>query len=123
MPRWMNFLFSEIFSDMATANQAAASGQWLAEWLPKHYAHEETTVLSTIAQMGPEMQAFVLEMKRQHREMRMRLENFRDHLAHLNEAADLESAVGELKKEGSSLSRMMRLHLAMEEKKFGSLEN
>ena len=55
--------------------------------------------------------------------MRMRLENFRDHLAHLNEARDLESAVGELKKEGSSLSRMMRLHLAMEEKKFGSLEN
>ena len=117
------FSFSEIFSDMATANQAAASGQWLAEWLPKHYAHEETTVLATIAQMGPELQAFVVEMKRQHREMRMRLENFRDHLAHLNEACDLERAVSELKKEGSSLSRMMRLHLAMEEKKFGSLEN
>jgi Hemerythrin HHE cation binding domain len=117
------FCFSEIFSDMATANQAAATGRLLAEWLPKHYAHEETTVLATIAQMGPELASFTREMQRQHNEMRLRLESFREHLARLGESRDLESAVNELKQEGSHLTRMMRLHMAAEEKKFGSLEN
>ena len=117
------FCFAEVFSDLASANQATASGKWLAEWLPNHYAHEETTVLATIAQMGPELASFTREMMRQHNEMRVRLENFREHLAHLHESRDIEKTVDELKQEGSQLSRMMRLHLATEEKKFSSLEN
>ena len=117
------FCYAEIFTDLATANQAISRGKWLAEWLPKHYEHEETTVLETIARMSPELSSFAREMKRQHNEMRVRLESFREHLAHLNETADLENAVNELKKEGSDLTRMMRLHMAAEEKKFASLEN
>jgi len=68
-------------------NQATSSGKWIAEWLPKHYAHEETTVLETIAKMSPELASFAREMKRQHNEMRVRLESFRDHLAQLDETA------------------------------------
>jgi len=117
------FCFAELFSDMATANQVKASSRWMAEWLPKHYANEETTVLAAIATMGPELASFAREMMRQHQEMRVRLENFREHLVHLHESRDLESAVNELKQEGSNLTRMMRLHLATEEKKFASLEN
>jgi len=117
------FCYAELFSDLATANQATASGKWLGEWLPNHYAHEETTVLATIAKMGPELASFAREMQRQHNEMHVRLENFREHLAHLHESRDFENAVKELKKEGTDLTRMMRLHLAMEEKKFASLEN
>jgi hypothetical protein len=115
--------YSEFFTDLATANQAISRGKWLAEWLPKHYAHEETTVLETIARMSPELASFAREMKRQHAEMRMRLENFQDHLTHLAENRDLESAVQQLKQEGGYLSRMMRLHLAAEEKKFADVEN
>ncbi len=117
------FCYAEIFTDLATANQAVHRGKWLAEWLPKHYEHEETTVLETIARMSPELSSFAREMKRQHSEMRVRLESFREHLDHLNESTDLENAVNELKKEGSHLTRMMRLHMATEEKKFASLEN
>ena len=117
------FCYAELFSDLATANQAAASGKWLAEWLPNHYAHEETTVLATMARMGPELASFAREMQRQHREIRMRLESFREHLAHLSESRDLETAVSELKKEGTDFTRMLRLHLAMEDAKFASLEN
>jgi Hemerythrin HHE cation binding domain len=117
------FCFAEIFTDLATANHAMSRGKWLAEWLPSHYAHEETTVLETIARMSPELSSFAREMKRQHNEMRVRLETFREHLAHLTESPDLENAVNELKKEGGYLTRMMRLHLATEEKKFASLEN
>jgi hypothetical protein len=115
--------YSEIFTDLATANQAMASGKWMAEWLPKHYAHEETTVLETIARMSPELASFAREMKRQHQEMRVRLESFRDHISHLTEKGDLEAAVSELKHEGKDLTRMMRLHMAAEEKKFAGLEN
>lgn len=115
--------YSEIFTDLASANQAMSRGKWMAEWLPKHYAHEETTVLATIAKMSPELASFAREMKRQHNEMRVRLENFRDHLARLNETANLEAAVTELKREGKDLTRAMRLHMAVEEKKFGGLEN
>jgi hypothetical protein len=117
------FCFAEIFTDLATANQAISRGKWLAEWLPKHYEHEETTVLETIARMSPELSSFAREMKRQHNEMRVRLESFRGHLDQLSQSPNLESAVNELKKEGSHLSRMLRLHMATEEKKFASLEN
>ena len=117
------FCFAEIFTDLATANQAMGRGKWLAEWLPKHYEREETTVLATLAKMSPELSSFAREMQRQHNEMRVRLENFREHLDHLHESRDLENAVNELKQEGSHLTRMMRLHMAAEEKKFGGLEN
>ncbi len=117
------FCFAEVFTDLATANQAVSRGRWLAEWLPKHYQHEETTVLATIATMSPELASFAREMKRQHNEMRVRLELFREHLERLSESRDLECAVNELKQEGSHLSQMLRLHMATEEKKFSSLEN
>jgi hypothetical protein len=115
--------YAEIFTDLATANQAMSSGKWMAEWLPRHYEHEETTVLETIARMSPELASFAREMKRQHAEMRLRLESFRDRLAHLSETNELEKAVNEMKKEGRDLTRMMRLHMAAEEKKFASVEN
>jgi len=115
--------YSEIFSDLATANQAIGSGKWIAEWLPRHHAHEETTVLEAIAKMTPELASFAREMKRQHTEMRIRLENLRDHLAHLGENRDLEAAVEELKREGRDLTRMLRLHMAAEENKFAGIEN
>ena len=115
--------YSEIFSDLATANQANSSGKWIAEWLPKHHAHEETTVLTTIARMSPELASFAREMKRQHSEMRVRLEILRDHIAHLGENRDLEAAVAELKREGRDLTRMMRLHMAAEDGKLAGTEN
>lgn len=115
--------YAEIFTDLATANQAISRGKWMAEWLPQHYAREETTVLETIARMSPELASFAREMKRQHDEMRVRLESLRDHLAHLNESRDLESDVETIKQECSYLTRMMRLHMAAEEKKLSSLEN
>ncbi len=115
--------YSEVFTDLTTASQVASSGTWMAGWLPKHYAQEETTVLSTIARMSPELASFAREMKRQHTEMRLRLENFRDHLTHLRENPDLQAAVSDLKREGKHLTRMMRLHMAAEEKKLSTLEN
>ena len=92
--------YAEIFTDLATANQAMSRGKWIAEWLPKHYAHEETTVLETIARMSPELASFAREMKRQHKEMRVRLESFRDRLAHLSETSDLENAVNRNEERG-----------------------
>jgi len=115
--------YSEIFTDLATINQATISGKWIAEWLPKHHAREETTVLQTIASMGPELASFAREMKRQHAEMRVRLENLRDHMAHLAENRDLEAAIADLKKEGHNLSRLIRLHMASEEHKFAFVDN
>jgi hypothetical protein len=115
--------YSEIFTDLATANQATARGKWIAEYLPKHYAHEETTVLETIARMSPELASFAREMKRQHEQMRARLETLRDHIAHVGEHDDLEAAVAELKREGKDFTRLMRRHMAAEDKKFAGLEN
>ena len=115
--------YAEIFSDLATANQAISSGTWIAKWLPNHHAEEETTVLETIAKMSPELTSFAREMKRQHVEMRLRLEVFRDHITRLSENRDLEAAVAELKREGKDLTRMMRLHMMAEEKKLSGVEN
>jgi hypothetical protein len=35
--------YAEVFTDLATANQAISRGKWMAEWLSRHYEHEETT--------------------------------------------------------------------------------
>jgi hypothetical protein len=63
--------YAELFTDLSTANQAMSRGKWMSEWLPKHYAHEETTVLETIARMSPELASLAREMKHQHNEMRV----------------------------------------------------
>jgi hypothetical protein len=115
--------YAEVFTDLAAANQAVSQSKWIAEWLPRHYEREETTVLETIARMSPELASFAREMKRQHNEMRLHLESFRDRMTHLSESADLERAVNELKKDGTDLTRMMRLHMAAEEKKLSGVEN
>ncbi|HZP22255.1 MAG TPA: hemerythrin domain-containing protein [Terriglobales bacterium] len=73
--------------------------------------------------MSPELASFAREMKRQHAEMRLRLENLRDHIAHLGENRELEAAVAELKQEGRDFTRMVRLHMAAEENKFAAIEN
>ena len=95
--------YSEIFSDLATANQATGSGKWIAEWLPKHQAHEETTLLQTIARMSPELASFAREMKRQHTEMRMRLENLRDQQTEFAIAQH-----GDLEKQAAALLAQIR---------------
>jgi Hemerythrin HHE cation binding domain len=115
--------YSEAFAALSTADQALGCGKWIADWLPRHYAREETTVLDAIAKMSPELASFAREMQRQHREMRVKLESFRDHLAQLRETGDLDAAVAELKREGQDLTRAMRLHMAVEEKKFAEVEN
>ena len=115
--------YAEIFSDLATANQALQEGRWVEQWLPRHQAYEETSVLETIANMSPELAGFAREMRRQHNEMRLRLESFREHIEHLGENRDLETAVTELKREGKDLTRMMRLHMAREDKTLSGLEN
>ncbi len=115
--------YTEVLTDLAMANQATATGKWIADWLPHHYAHEETSVLETMARMSPELASFAREMKRQHSEMRVRLEGLRDHIAHIGEQGNLESAVADLKREGKDLTRMIRLHMATEDKKFAGLEN
>ncbi len=55
--------YTEVLTDLAMANQAMASGKWMAEWLPKHHAREETTVLEMIARMSPELASFAREMQ------------------------------------------------------------
>jgi hypothetical protein len=115
--------YTEFFTDLATANQAISRGKWMAEWLPRHYEYEETRVLETIAKMSPDLASFAREMRRQHNEMRVRLESFRDRIANLSQSGNLEDAVNQLKKDGKDLTRMMRLHMAAEEEKFASLEN
>ncbi len=115
--------YSEIVTDLATANQALVHERWIAEFLPRHYAHEETTVLATIARMSPELAAFAREMQRQHEELRVRLESLHQHIAHLGENRDIETAVEELKREGKDLTRMMRRHMAIEDQKLAGLEN
>ncbi len=115
--------YPHLFTDLSSANLAISGSKWLAEWLPGHYQNEETTVLADVAKISPELAAFAHEMKRQHKQMRLRLENFRELLSHLSESPDVETAVAAIKKAGTDLTRCMRLHMAAEENKFASLQN
>ena len=115
--------YSEVLTNLSMANQVMSRGKWIAEWLPKHYDHEETTVLQTISKMSPELASFARAMKRQHNQLRVRLEHFHEHISHLEQTRHVADAVAELKQEGKDLTRMLRLHMAVEEKKLDSIEN
>lgn len=115
--------YSEIFCDLAKANQVLSRGNWVAEWLPGHNAYEETSVLDTIAQMSPDLASFAREMKQQHIEIRVRLGAFRQHIEQLAQKRDLETAVADLKEEGKRLTRMIRRHMAAEENKLAGLKD
>ena len=109
--------YPEVYADLGTAEQIYRCGRKLRDVLPTHFAYEEQSVLEQVAVLGPQWTAFALEMRRQHLVLQGKLETFLGAVDALAQAADLESAVEELKECGRELAQDLTAHMSTEERR------
>ncbi len=113
--------YSEVYANLASTEEIYRCGRHLLQWLPGHFENEETTVLADIAKLSPELGAFAREMKRQHRDLRERLEKFCRAIEEFEDSEDLGGAIDELKERGVEFTRELAAHMGAEERKFTQL--
>ncbi len=113
--------YSEVYANLRSTREVREASQWLCAWLPEHFVREEQGLLSDLAKLGPDMATFAGEMARQHREIAERLRTFCRAAAELEQAADLEASICDLKTTGQQLTRFMVAHMGAEERKVHSL--
>lgn len=107
--------YSEVFANLASAGQVCRCGRRLAELLPEHFGREESTVLTTVAQVSPELADFAREMRCQHDQLRLRLSNFCRAVEQLESGQDLDDCICRLKQDGKMLASELTSHVALEE--------
>ena len=106
---------SKMRGDIVTAEKVLQCGRRLATYLPAHCAREEALVFDTVADISPQLAQFGAEMKRQHRELLLRLDSFILSLGHLESFENRGDAIFKLKEEGCKLAEEFRRHIATEE--------
>jgi hypothetical protein len=109
--------YPEVYADLGTAEQVYGCGRELRDAVPTHFAYEEQLVLEQVAALGPQWKTFAQEMRRQHLLLQSKLEAFLAAVDGLADAADLESAVDELKQRGRELARDLAAHMSTEERR------
>ncbi len=113
--------YSEVYADLSGVQCAIETGNWLASWLPAHFLREEETALASVARRGPEMAAFVREIKREHQEIGKRVAAFCKMSEAMASAADIQQSICDLKQNGKDLASFMAAHMGAEERKLSSL--
>ncbi len=114
--------YSEVYANLAAAEEALAHGRWLARRLPEHFGHEEIT-LTNMGKLGPDYERFAIEMKRQHKQMAGEVEEFCRLVHELEDTNDIESCVCRLKDLGGQLARFMSVHMGAEESKLAGVQS
>src|SRR5574341_53436 len=96
--------YSEVFANFSTAGQVLACGNRVAALLPRHFDHEESTILTDVAKVSPELAEFAGEMRAQHARLQTQLAEFCSALAHLESWDDPSGSVWEVKERGKALA-------------------
>ncbi len=107
--------YSEVFANLAGAEQVKYYGRRLASQLPEHFRREEETVLATVSKVSPELAGFAQQMRHEHEELRARLAAFSSALEQLEAAQDLYEAICQLHERGKALTQQLGRHVALEE--------
>jgi hemerythrin-like domain-containing protein len=110
----------EVFADFGGAEEAGRVARWLAEYLPKHFQEEETTVLASMSQLTPALEAFALEMARQHGRLREELDAFIAVLARIEESP--VDCMCDFKDKAQKFTRDLTVHMAVEERRVKALQ-
>ncbi len=87
----------------------------LAEVLPGHFRHEETTMLETVAGISPELAEFSRQMRQAHEALRRRLLEFCHAAQELETGYDADASVAAVKQSGKRFVAEMTAHIALEE--------
>ena len=108
--------YSEVYANLASAEQVRTYGCRLAERFPEHCRCEEAAVLSPVSQVSQELARFAQQMRDEHRQLLARLDSFCQALHRLEQCEDLDETICRLKEEGKELARELRRHVATEER-------
>lgn len=111
--------YSEVYANLAKAQQICRCGRHLAEMVPAHFGREEATVLATVAKVSPELELFARAMRQQHEALRARLTVFCRAVEELETAEDIDRAVAAVKEHGKLLACELSRHVALEEAQLG----
>lgn len=109
---------SDALASLAAAERVYRCGRHLARTLPEHFENEEATVLAEIAKLGPELDKFCQQMKRQHSDLRQKLTGVCLLIDQMQSSRDSEEAVFELKACGLEFARALTAHMETEERQF-----
>jgi len=107
--------YSEVYANLATAEQVRRYGRQLIEEFPGHCRREQALVLGPVSKVSPELAEFCDQMKVEHSELLVRLSMFRAALDDFDKAEDLNEAICDLKDTGKELTQQLRHHVVREE--------
>lgn len=107
--------YSEVFADLAGADEVRRCSRLLARVLPEHCRREETAVLDPVSDVSPQLRIFCQEMRQEHREVLAQLDSVMLAVQDLDRAEDLPEAIWHLKEQGKQLTTELRRHVAVEE--------
>ncbi len=108
--------YSEVYANLATADDVRRYGRQLAEQFPGHCRREEAALLDPIAEVSPELGEFCKQMRNEHQDLLVRLATFSSALDAFDKAEDLYEAVCRLKDVGKELTGDLRRHVETEER-------
>jgi hemerythrin-like domain-containing protein len=107
--------YSEVFANLAGADEVHFYSRKLIEQLPGHFDREEATVLEPVARVSPPLEVLVRELKKEHESLRSGLVAFSIALEELDAADDLYEAISQVKELGKDLVCEISRHVALEE--------
>ena len=107
--------YSEVYANLATAEQVQRCGRRLVEQFPEHCCRAEASLLAPVSAVSPELGEFCGGVKNEHCQLLEQLGVFRAALEELDRAEDLNEAVWHLKEKGKELTGNLRRHVDMVE--------
>lgn len=102
-------------ANLIAAKQVQMYTRQLADELPPHFQREEQTILTTVAEISPELDSFAREMKRQHEDLRARMNSLCAAIDTMGNAEDVAGTVEKVRGEGKAFARELKEHIALEE--------
>src|SRR5574337_442748 len=96
--------YSEVYANLASAEQVARYGRQLGEQFPEHCRREEEALLAPVSAISPELAEFCRAAKDEHVDLLARLATFRAASQQFSHAEDLEEAVRPLRDSGRELT-------------------
>lgn len=105
----------EDFSNLTAAKQIQMFVRQLMDEIPVHFLREEREILTTVADVSPELDFFAREMRNQHADLKDRLEKLGRAIGGLEKTEDLPAAVADVREQGKAFTREMAQHISVEE--------
>lgn len=110
--------YSEVFAELAAAQQLEQNSRHLSEWLPQHFRREEETLFAKAARISPELEDFCRLMRDEHAELLGRLCRLREAIDALQRGESVNDTIDRVKEEAKEFTLRLRDHVALEEEEF-----